>query len=269
MSEEINNEQEERQNENSEKTEKGKRKRVRRGSKPPILTLREAVRIIQAFYEEAGGESNYDLFSRLTNNSVSSSVFTTKIGLLKNLNLIEEPAERQLRLSETGTSIVAPREPQEKQVGLKKAFLTNDVYKNIYEKFSGKLLPQEEFLKNIFADIVPRDFAEDWMTAFKESADFAGLFYQRDDGKLQVLEGIGTNGDNETEVETEEGVENDIPSTSPPPPVVLTPPEIVKPEKNDFQFLIEILNPTEMSEEEQKAVWTLIQYLKKKETGVI
>lgn len=49
-----------------------------------------------------------------------------------------------------------------------------------------------------------------------------------------------------------------------PPPITMRNGRM--PEVDDFETLIEILDPENMSEEEQSAVWTLIRYLKKRAT---
>lgn len=275
MSDEINNSENNPNNEPPTEVEKKRRKRLPKGTVPPVLSLRESAKIAQAFYEEAGGEANYDLFSKITNNSPSSSVFSKKIALLKNTGVIEEPSDRQLKLTETGISIVAPKEPKERQSALKSVFLAVDVYKSIYDKYAGKLLPQDDFLKNNIVEYVPRELADTWMELFKDSAEYAGLFFQREDGKIQVLEGVGKNSDEDVEIESDTGGENgnnngdvkepEMPDQKPP----AQPPPPTQTAKTDFQFLIEILNPADMTDEEQQAVWTLIQFLKKKETGVI
>ncbi len=182
--------------------------RVPRGSKPPKLTLKEAVEITLKLYEDAGGMVNLDVLSKFTENSPSSSTFKNKLSALKKFNLIEDKAD-SLTLTDTARLIVAPKTPEEKLINLKTAFLGYRRFEKIYSQFAGKILPQDEFLKNIFAEVVPKSFAKKWMENFKISAEFAGLFSKRQDGRIQVLEGIGEMSDEKKTEEVEEKPDSD------------------------------------------------------------
>ena len=248
--------------------EESKNDRLPRGSKPLIIDLKEAISILETFYIMAGGIGSKDDLSQIMDNSPSSSTFRRKLAVLKNFDLVDIE-KSQIQLTKTGQQIVAPTDKSERIAGLKKAFLCNDIFKSIYDKFAGKLLPQDEFLVNSFIPFVPRDVAKIWMQQFKESANFAGLLIDRGENKFQVREGLGINGEIDKEKDDEKSDEEINGDKKPMDEKPLTPSVVIHTEKTAFQFLIEILNPAEMSPEEQQAVWTLIQYLKKKETGVL
>lgn len=158
-----------------------------RGSNPPMLSLQEAIGIITRLYEDVGGEASYDTLGRILDNSQSSSTFIKKLGTLKNYGLIADE-NRLVRVSEIGRGIVAPTAPSELAASKKRAFLNIEVFAFLYEKYKGKLLPQDEFLTNVVVEAVPREFAEKWIDRFKQSAKAAGLIRERGDGKLQVQE---------------------------------------------------------------------------------
>jgi hypothetical protein len=263
MADEPNAKQNSAKPESSNGTQKGGKQIQRpKGSLPPKISLREATDIITALYERAGGDASLDEVSAIMGNSRGSSTFQIKLGLLKNYGLITTEGDK-VRLSETGHSIVAPKEQAERNAGLKKAFTSNEVFKTIYEKYIGRLLPQDEFLKNSFVELIPKDLADKWMEQFKDSALCAGLLMDRGDGKYQVRETASAT--------TKEVTVNEIVPISETTSFERTPEPAVRSlatDKTPYQFLIEIL-AADMSEPEQQAVWTLIQYLKKKEAGKV
>src|SRR5262249_2475962 len=54
----------------------------------------------------------------------------------------------------------------------------------------GKLLPADEFLKNIFEQDsgIPKDLSNSWVSSFKEAIRTTGLLYDRGDQKTQIME---------------------------------------------------------------------------------
>jgi hypothetical protein len=164
------------------------RKRIPRGLAPPALSLAEAIEVVTRFYEEAGGESSFDLLARITDNSPASSVFAKKVAALRNYNLIEDE-NRIVRLSPLGFRIAAPHEPAEMMEAAKEAFLNVEIYAKAYDRYKGRILPQDEFLINTFASYVPKELAEEWVEKFKASAHAAGLLEERN-GKTQVRETV-------------------------------------------------------------------------------
>jgi len=228
---------------------------------PPIIGLDQAVEIITALYESAGGEASLDDLSHIMKNSRKSSAFFAKLAVLRTHNLVYSDDEK-VGLSSLGSSITAPLDPTEKSAALKTSFLQSEVYATVYDKFVGKILPQDEFLKNSFVEYGGRDLAEKWMEKFKDSAHFAGLLMDRGDGKYQVRESAKVS-ESASEMQIEK-----TPSGEPQEkPQLLLPGIVGAPvPKSSYQLLIEILQ-ADMSPEEQQAVWTLITYLKKKEAG--
>jgi len=164
-----------------------KRARRPRGSYPPSLSLPDAVSVITHLYENVGGDASYDTFAGVIENSPSSSTFHRKLAALKNYGLVTDE-NRHLRVSSLGDLIVAPTSVDERMDALKKAFLSVEIFAILYDKYRGKLLPQDEFLTNVVTGLVPKEFANTWIDRFKQSAKAAGLIRDRGDGKLQVRE---------------------------------------------------------------------------------
>jgi hypothetical protein len=169
--------------------QKAHEKKVRRprGSFPPTLSLPDAVSVITHLYENVGGDASYDTFAGLIENSPSSSTFHRKLAALKNYGLVTDE-NKHVKVSSLGDVIVAPTSPDERMDALKKAFLSVEIFALLYDKYRGKLLPQDEFLTNVVTGLVPKEFANTWIDRFKQSAKAAGLIRDRGDGKLQVRE---------------------------------------------------------------------------------
>ncbi|OLE51128.1 MAG: hypothetical protein AUG51_24110 [Acidobacteria bacterium 13_1_20CM_3_53_8] len=240
-----------------------KRKRVPKGAAPPALSLDEAAEIITRFYEEAGGEASYDPLSSIMGNSSASSVFTKKMAALRNYGLIMDE-NRFVTLTPLGFHVAAPHDPADRVEALKEAFVENEIFARAYERYKGRILPQDEYLVNAFAVWVPKELASEWMEKFKSSAGIAGLLEERN-GKLQVRESP-----KKPEPETEEPAptkpQEELPQLL---PQINTQPQAIQSQpvlrsESSYDVLIRILSP-DMEEAEQEAVWTLIRFLKKQE----
>lgn len=240
--------------------------RLKPGSHPPRYSLGEAVELATAIYENAGGRASFDEFSAITGNTRKSSSFVAKLNVLKGYGLVTAEGDR-ITLTGLADLIVAPRDPSDRYEGLKEAFLQVETFGLVHEKFIGKILPQGEFLVNTFAQYVPRNTARDWINQFTASADYAGLLLSRGDGKYQVREsGAGMPGPvqprsvHPPQADTADSVEVPLDRLT----AIAT---AGRPARTEYQMLIEIMD-TQMTDDEQAAVWTLIQYLKKRDAGL-
>jgi hypothetical protein len=159
-------------------------------AQPPYLQLREALRIAEEIYEQCGGVADSNQLTKILNNSVSSSSFTRKLQALR-LYRLTLGAVPPVALSDAGLAIVAPKDESARSLNLKSAATGPEVFRKTYEKLKGKLLPQDEFLRNSFVHElqVPSVVADAWVDSFKSALDTAGLLLARPDGKTQVLEG--------------------------------------------------------------------------------
>ncbi len=164
--------------------------RYKKGSLPPFLGLTDAISLVEKIYGEAGGTASYNLLSRIFDNSPSSSSFTKKLSWLKAYGLVTEATKGSVSLSETGTMIAAPQSPEAAANAKKDAFLRIDVFNRIFERHKGKLLPADEFLRNIIEQDcgIPKELSDLWVDSFKDAIRVAGLLYDRGDQKKQILE---------------------------------------------------------------------------------
>jgi hypothetical protein len=160
-----------------------------RGTMPPYLPLAEAFELTKKIYEQGGGIASYNLISQLTGNSTSSSSFNRKLSALRGYGLATDQ-NKTITLTDKGNAIAAPQTPEGALQAKKDAFLSIEVFVRIYDRHRGKLLPADEFLRNIIEQDckIPRELSEAWVSAFKEAARATGLLLDRADGKTQILD---------------------------------------------------------------------------------
>lgn len=163
--------------------------RFKPGSRPPHITLGEAFVLAGSIYEQGGGRASKDLMSKLTGNTSSSSSFVKKVNALKAYGLISEE-NGEFVLSNNGLTAVAPTDSHLAAAAKKASFQQIDIFNRIYERHKGKILPAEEFLKNILEQDceIPRELTGEWITALKDGLKAAQLLYDRGDGKMQIME---------------------------------------------------------------------------------
>jgi len=171
----------------------GEQKRLPKGTLPPFLTLGEALDLTLRVYEHGGGEASLDLLSQLAGNSTSSSTFVKKLASLRSYGLATEQ-NRIITLTDLGLAVAAPTDEEGTTSALKTALLRIDIFNRVYERHKGKLLPADEFLRNIIQGEfgIPRSVADLWVRSFKDSARTAGLLLERSDGKTQVRDAAST-----------------------------------------------------------------------------
>src|SRR5258707_11592595 len=164
--------------------------RYKKGTLPPFISFGSAILFAAKIYENGGSRVSYDMLSRIFDNSTKSSSFSKKLAALRLYGLVVEPTKGDVQLTETGLSIAAPQSPQAEGTARKEAFLRVEPFAKIYDRHRGKLLPADEFLKNILEQdcSIPKDLSDEWLQAFKEAIRVAGLLYERPDQKTQIME---------------------------------------------------------------------------------
>lgn len=163
--------------------------RLPRGTKPLYLNLPQAFQLAEQLYEQGGGQASHSLVSQLTGNSPSSSSFWLKLAALKSYGLVTWD-DKTVSLSDLGRSVVTPQTPEEGAEARKQALLQVELFEKIYGRYKGKLLPANEYLRNMLNRelAVPNEVVDAWVEAFKEAVGSAGLIHQRSDGKIQILD---------------------------------------------------------------------------------
>ncbi|MFZ1701891.1 MAG: hypothetical protein WBO10_05350 [Pyrinomonadaceae bacterium] len=242
-----------------------RRKKVAQGERPPIIGLESAVNLTQGSYDKAGDDIPFDVFSQVSGNTSSSSSFTRKLATMRQFGLVTF-ANSVIALTPLAQRMFRPRDKDERQAALKDAFLNIEVLRRIYEKYLGKILPQEEYLANAVGDFVPKEYAGKWAQMFMDSARFAGLIMERSDGKMQVIDGRAASAVKLDDFVVSEPPVGIVPEISPELIIAESRHKAIV-ERAPLQMLLDIMDMSDMDETEQAAVWTLIQYLKRKEAG--
>jgi hypothetical protein len=176
-----------------------KPERIPRGSAPPALKLSEAAELARKIYDNAGGLASSDMLSQLVGNTITSSAFVRKLSALRSYGIVEDVGGNT-GLTEIGNRIAAPRDVEDDLAAMKESLQRIETLNKIFERFKGRILPEEQFLKNIFIQElkIPREIADHWISWFIDAGKVSHLLHIRPDGKTQVLEGaarIQKNGD--------------------------------------------------------------------------
>jgi len=172
------------------KTSQSKSKEKRPYGKAPLeLDLTQALEAVSKIAQEGKSMSESKL-AVILGNTITSSAFTRKLRALSVYGLLEEAPGAQFVLTDLALAIVLPRSPQSQMEAKKRAFLKIDQFNFLFNQHKGKLLPADEFLRNILEQEcgIPRDDSAVWTKQFKDGARAAGLFHNRGDGKVQISE---------------------------------------------------------------------------------
>jgi hypothetical protein len=168
----------------------GKIKERRPWGKSPLeFDLSQAVDAVSDMAQQGKILSESQLAAVL-GNTITSSAFTRKIRALVVYGLLTEQAGAQFALTDLALAIALPRSPGTQMDAKKEAFLKVDQFSFLFSQHKGKILPADEFLRNILEQEcgIPRDNSQSWVNHFKIGASVAGLFHSRGDGKIQISE---------------------------------------------------------------------------------
>ena len=110
----------------------------------PYVALDEAVKAVCKIHANAGRECELDQLASWLGTTVASSKFRSTLSAARMFGLVERRAKAIL-LTELGTAIV---DPEQRDDAVVRAFLEVPLYQQVYETFSGKLLPQDAGLES-------------------------------------------------------------------------------------------------------------------------
>ena len=168
----------------------GKSKERRPYAKAPLeLDLPQALDALGKIAQE-GKALQESKLAIVLGNTVTSSAFTRKVRALCVYGLLTEHPDELFTLTELALAIALPRSPQTQLEAKKQAFLNVEQFAFLFNQHKGKLLPADEFLRNILEQEcgIPRESSQVWAKQFKDGARAAGLFHSRGDGKTQIVE---------------------------------------------------------------------------------
>lgn len=173
--------------------------RIPKGSLPLALNLAAGALLIKRLGAIAATDREVSAANLAVamQNSLTSSSFVRKLSALRLYGLITETGSDTYSLSERGMMIAAPRSPQDEVSALKAAFLEIEPFNRIFQQHKGKLLPADEFLRNIIEHDckIPHECADQWVSDFKQGAHYAALLHDRGNGRVQISENPVLNSD--------------------------------------------------------------------------
>jgi hypothetical protein len=149
----------------------------------PYLDLDAAVEVAQAVYGRAGlGACEIDELAAQMGQTVSGA-FRAKTATAKLFSLVDKDARSSFKLSAIGQKIVRAETEAE---GRAAAFLAIPLYKAIFERYRGHLLPPTKALEREMTvlGVAPKQ-ADKARQAFERSARQAGFFTQGEDRLVQ------------------------------------------------------------------------------------
>jgi hypothetical protein len=154
----------------------------------PYMDLKSAVEMASAIYSHVGvGECDDDQLGPWTDQSSKSSTLRVQIYAARTFGILEGEGGKH-KLSELGRAIVDPNQARDAKA---RAFLNVPLYKAIFEKYRGGVLPPAAALQR---DIVELGVAEKQKDrarlVFERSADQAGFLEQGRD--RLVMPGVHT-----------------------------------------------------------------------------
>lgn len=221
----------------------------------PYLSLDAAVEVTKAVYQRAGwGSCEIDELAAEMGQTVSGA-FRLKTSAAKTFGLVEKEGRAAFRLSPLGQRVVQADDEAEARAA---AFLAVPLYRAVFERYRGHLLPSAKALEREMAALgVAKKQTDKARQAFERSARESGFFGQGEDRLVQPR------------------VDRDLK----PPPIDHRPPDEREGNRGnggggngsgnatwkplEYQ-LIDLLKTEGIGEEERSAVWALVQFLTKR-----
>jgi hypothetical protein len=142
----------------------------------PYMPLKDAVELAEAVHGNVGlGECDDDQLAAWTGQSTKSSGFRVQISSARLFGVITSDASGKYRLTDLGRSIVDPNHVREAKA---QAFLNVPLYKAIFDKYRGGVLPsQAAALEREMVGLGVSDKVKDRARqTFERSAEQAGYF---------------------------------------------------------------------------------------------
>ena len=150
----------------------------------PYYDLAKSVEVARIIHSDAGGACDRaQLAPLLKYSGVKNGGFLSRVAAAKMFGFIEQHDEK-LRVTRRGQAAVAPISDGDADRAKYDAFLAVDLFKKVFEKFSGQSLPGEAGLTNLLLNeyrVVP-DRVPPTLKIMLDSADSAG-FFKANDGK--------------------------------------------------------------------------------------
>jgi len=173
-------------------------KRERSSIAFPYMHLDDAMEVASAIHKNVGtGGCSADQLAAWLKQSPSSSAFRIRLSASRLFGLIDSERSDSIKLTELGRLVVDPKRERE---GRALAFLTVPLYRALFDKFKGSVLPPTAALEREIASLgVAEKQKERARQVLERSAEQAGFFEHGKDRLVQpgiaVLDGQKPKGD--------------------------------------------------------------------------
>jgi hypothetical protein len=140
----------------------------------PYMDLNSAVELANAIHSHVGlGECDDDQLAIWSSQSAKASTFRVQVYTARTFGILEGDGGKH-KLAELGRMIVDPNQERE---GRARAFLAVPLYKAVFEKYKGNVLPPPAALERDFVALgVAEKQKERARKVLERSADQAGFF---------------------------------------------------------------------------------------------
>lgn len=144
----------------------------------PYVNLDRSIEVARKIIEQAGGRCDRtQLAAILDYSGVQNGGFLSRVAAAKMFGLIEESASG-ISVTERGRAIVSPVRESDGDSARVDAFLSVELFRRVFEEFSGQTLPQVAGLQNLLQNtygVVPNQVGNA-LRVLLDSADTAGFF---------------------------------------------------------------------------------------------
>ena len=160
----------------------------------PKNTLEDAIKLAQAIEEKNAGKpvSSEVLCEFVGYSNVKDWRFLDLLRSANQYGLVEgSGAKVTVSMTPIGSDVVAPSSPRQRQSALLKAFLAVEQFKQVYDFYQGKKIPENEFFANTLVRSVniPRERVETFIDVFRKNLEFLRAFSKDDEGQMVVAVG--------------------------------------------------------------------------------
>lgn len=167
----------------------------------PYMGLNDAVEVANAIHANVGmGECSLDQLAAWLGQSGKSSGLRVQLSAARTFGVIEAEAGDRFRLSALGRRIVDPNQARRARA---EAFLTVPLYRAVFDKYRGGVLPPAAALERDMASLGVAEKQKDRARqVFERSADQAGFF---EHGRDRLVEPAVAVRDDETPPKRDDG----------------------------------------------------------------
>ncbi|MDA1348175.1 MAG: nucleotide-binding protein [Chloroflexi bacterium] len=167
------------------------RKRTRLVRPYPVHTLEESLSIAGAIQRSNSGlPFDRQLLARALGTTPASSSFTMRLNSSAKYGLTQGGYnDDRILITPRGEATVAPKGEDERRRALLEASLEPDVFRRFYEVLDGRMLPEEEFARNLLQrelGIRP-DLTSECFRILEANGLFTGVLERLDSGSVSVV----------------------------------------------------------------------------------